>query len=71
MEKKQRNYPRRYVVNTYLLFWIMIFGLGGLASTVFPDSQNLMTGVTVVCSWAPTIVVLLMMKKLRPGNPFS
>lgn len=58
----------RYVIFTYLLFWFMVLGIGGAAIFVFQVSPLGMRFITTLCSWAPTIILLVMFKKLKPGH---
>ena len=57
---------KKYIITTYLVFWMMVLGICGSASMVFHASPFIMRVLSNVCAWSPTIVLLLMWKKLRP-----
>jgi uncharacterized protein len=61
----------RYVGFSYLLFWIMVLGLGGTASMILKVSPLTMRWVANLCAWAPTIALAVMFRSLRPGMSFG
>jgi uncharacterized protein len=74
VQEPRRRLPRRtvdpmwkYVAYAYLAFWAIILVLGGSASIVFDASAGVMNAIIILGSWSPTIVLLLMLKKLKPG----
>jgi membrane protease YdiL (CAAX protease family) len=66
--KLKKNKMWQYVIFTYLLFWFLVLGIGGIGIFVFNASPLAMRYVTTICSWAPTIILLIMFKKLRPNS---
>ncbi len=57
----------KYVIFTYLLFWVMVMGICGTASMVFNASPLTMRWLANLCAWSPTFALLIMFKKLRPN----
>ncbi len=58
---------KKYVIATYLTFWLMVLGICGTASMVFHAPPLVMRVLSNVCAWSPTIVLFVMFKKLLPG----
>lgn len=63
MEKR----VKRYVIFSYVVFWLMVLGICGTASMVFGAPPIVMRILSNVCAWAPTIVLLLGFKYFEPG----
>ena len=56
----------RYIIFTYLTFWLMVLVLCGGASMIFHAPPLVMRILADVCAWSPTIVLLIIWKRLRP-----
>lgn len=54
----------KYIILTYIVFWVMILVIGATVSVITNSNYYAMQWVVVVCSWSPTIVLLIMFKKL-------
>lgn len=65
-QKKSLEPMWKYVIFTYLLFWVMVLGICGTASLVFHASPLTMRILSNVTAWSPTLALLFMFKKLRP-----
>ena len=66
LKKEERRSLTRYIIFTYLLFWILIGVTGLLISVDVPEViQTIMMNV---CAWTPTFVLLLMFKSLYPNT---
>lgn len=57
---------KKYVITTYLVFWVMVLGICGMASMVFHAPPLVMRILSNICAWSPTIVLFALFKKLVP-----
>lgn len=56
----------KYVIFSYILFWIMVMVLGGSAAMIFDTPPVVQKIVQAFCAWAPTFAFLILFKKLKP-----
>lgn len=66
MLNKRKDYTKSFIACVYGLFWICILLIGGMM-ILFGDQVPMQLLVTI-CSWTPTIVLLIMFKKLLPNT---
>lgn len=66
MLNDRKDYNKLFVVCIYALFWICILLTGGLM-LLFGEKVPMQLLVTI-CSWTPTMVLLIMFKKLVPDT---
>jgi membrane protease YdiL (CAAX protease family) len=59
------NRYKRYLLFTYLTFWVFI-GITGLVLMKVSDNSWLKAFMVMLCSWTPTFVLLIMFRKLMP-----
>lgn len=58
----------KYIFMTYVVFWVMLIAIAGTASVVLNVSELTMRFIVILCSWAPTITLVIMYKKLVPNS---
>ena len=63
---KIKNYTIRYIIVTYIAFWLGILFLGGIY--LLTNNDLFMNFAIVLLSWTPTLVLLIMFKKLIPNK---
>lgn len=67
--KQEANNLRKYFVLSYIVFWILLGLTGYIISLKAPlFFQDIMKNLS---SWSPTIVVLILFKKLYPNTSFK
>ena len=66
--KKEKNYIMQYIIFVYVLFWVVLFPLLGIAMSKLGGTPLVMQFLTAINSWSPTIVLLIMFKKLYPNS---
>lgn len=60
---------KSFLVFTYLLFWALFAITGGLVFLKAPDI--VLTIMKNICAWTSTFVLVLLFKKLYPGDSFK
>ncbi len=59
------NRYKRYILFTYLIFWVFI-GMTGFVLMKISDHSWVKALMVMLCSWTPTFVLLVMHRKLMP-----
>lgn len=62
------NYLKRYIVSSYILVWVLILFVAGMASLVFHAPPVVMWVVRNLIAWSPTYLLLLGWKHFRPNE---
>lgn len=62
---------RKYVVFSYLIFWLMVLGICGTASMAFHCPPVVMRILSNICAWSPTIVLLAGFKYFCPDKTIA
>lgn len=60
---KEKNYTKRFIVYTYVLFWAMVSILA-VIYVLFGQKTWIMNWGISICSWTPTIIFLVLFKKI-------
>ena len=66
--KKEKDYIIQYIIFVYVLFWLVLFPLSGITILKLGGTPLVMQVLTAINSWSPTIVLLIMFKKLYPNS---
>lgn len=64
MSHKKKDYTKLFVVYVYAWFWFSILLTGGVM--LLFGEKTPMQLLTTICSWTPTIVLLIMFKRILP-----
>jgi len=62
---KHNKNIKRYIIYTYLLFWLSISVLAGIYVVSGKNKWVFELG-SAICSWTPTIVLIILFKKIFP-----
>jgi membrane protease YdiL (CAAX protease family) len=66
--KKEKNYMLQYTIYTYGLFLLLLLTLGGIAKVLLHGTPLVMEWLMAITAWTPTVIFLLMFKKLYPNS---
>lgn len=61
------NGYKRYLLFTYLTFWVFI-GMTGLVLMKLSDHSGIKAFMVMLCSWTPTFVLLIMFRMMLPDQ---
>ena len=70
LRRREKNYIRKYVITTYLVFWGTII-LVGILFILCGQNESVINWGTIGASWVPTIILMCYFNRLFPGEKRS
>lgn len=62
------NYLKKYIISSYVLVWVLIICVAGVASLVFHAPPVIMWIIRNLIAWSPTYLLLIGWKYFRPDE---